>query len=177
MAEGSYRKVLDIRKTHFSEKDKRLRCERYFYPAWISLAQLQIDSGKPEDAIRIPEAPRLDFFLEEPDLSAGELAGVPLWVKSTEGVETRVAVFAQPLGDLPDATPQEVGDVKAVFAGDDPEHRREAFVDAPVVGLVAAAFDFLRLFSVKVNQLHLAPSWAGPAPPRRPIRVAFLREL
>src|SRR5262249_52439234 len=74
-------------------------------------------------------------------------------------------------------TPQEVGDVKAVFAGDDPEHGREAFVDAPVVGLVAAAFDFLRLFSVKVNQLHLAPSWAGPGPPRHAITVAFLREL
>jgi len=39
---------------------------------------------------------------------------------------------------------------------------------------VAAAFDFLRLFPVKVKRLHLAPSWASPSPPRRAITVAFL---
>jgi hypothetical protein len=95
-------------------------------------------------------------------------------MQGAEGSAAPVAEQAQPRGELRHAAAEQVRDLDAGLAGGDPEHGREAFVDAPVVGLVAAAFDFLRLFPVKVNRLHLAPSWASPSPPRRAITVAFL---
>jgi serine/threonine protein kinase len=49
-AERSYRHVLDIREKYFTGKDRMWRTLSYFYPAWISLGQLQIDSGKREEA-------------------------------------------------------------------------------------------------------------------------------
>jgi serine/threonine protein kinase/tetratricopeptide (TPR) repeat protein len=51
-AESTYRQVQDMREKYFGDED-RLRGNRdCFYPGWIALAQLEIDSGKRQDARR-----------------------------------------------------------------------------------------------------------------------------
>jgi tetratricopeptide (TPR) repeat protein len=50
-AEHTYRQVLEIRQRYF-RGDNTYATLRRFYPAWIALGQLQIDSGKPDEGRR-----------------------------------------------------------------------------------------------------------------------------
>jgi hypothetical protein len=50
-AEHSYRKVLDIRQRYFRGNNTSATL-RSFFPAWIALGQVQIDSGKPDQGRR-----------------------------------------------------------------------------------------------------------------------------
>jgi hypothetical protein len=59
---------------------------------------------------------------------------------------------------LPHAAAEQVGDLGTGFAVGDPEHGREALVQALVVGRVAAALDFSPLLWVERSGLHRAPS-------------------
>jgi hypothetical protein len=52
---------------------------------------------------------------------------------------------------------QQVGDLTTDLAVGDPEHGQEALVDALVVGLVAAALEFLPLLPGKQYRLHRSP--------------------
>ena len=85
-------------------------------------------------------------------------------MQGAEGIEAAVAEQAQPLGELPHAAAEQVGDLATGLAVGDPEHGGEALVDAFVVGLVAAALEFLPLLRVELNRLHRAPSRAGLGP-------------
>src|SRR5262249_30290318 len=64
-------------------------------------------------------------------------------------------------------------DLATGLAVGDPEHGGEALVDAPVVGLVAAALEFLALLRVQMNRLHDVPTWADNSPRRRAFAAAF----
>ena len=116
------------------------------------------------DLIGVAEAPRADLLLEALDLSGGEVPRVALVMQGAEGIEAAVAEQAQPLGELPHAAAEQVGDLETGLAVGDPEHGGEALVEALVVRLVAAALEFLSLLRVEVNRLHRPPSWAGLGP-------------
>jgi hypothetical protein len=76
-----------------------------------------------------------------------------------------------------DAAPKQVGDLKAGLARGDPEDGREPLVDAPVVSLVATAFDGFALLRIEVNQLHRMPSRVDPRLLWRATAAAFLSVL
>jgi hypothetical protein len=78
-------------------------------------------------------------------------------MQGAEGVEAAAAEQAQPLGELTHAAAEQVRDLTTGLAAGDPEHGREALVEALVVGLVAAALEFLPLLSVKLYRLHRSP--------------------
>lgn len=61
---------------------------------------------------------------------------------------------------LPHAAVEKASDLETGLAVGDPESGREVLVEALVVGLVAAAVDFLSLLPVELNRLPWAPSWA-----------------
>jgi hypothetical protein len=90
-------------------------------------------------------------------LSGGEVARVAPVVQGAEGVKAEVAEQAQPLGQLPHAAAEQIGDLATGLAVSHPEHGREALVDAGVGGLVAAALEFLPLLRVKLYRLHRSP--------------------
>src|SRR5262245_36589847 len=129
------------------------------------------------DLIGVAEATGADLLLETLNLSGGEVARVAPVVKGAEGIEAAVAEPAQPLGERTHAAAEQIGNLESGLAVGDPEHGGEAFVEALVVRLVAAALEFLALLRVEENRLHLAPSWADPGPPRRATAAAFLQEL
>jgi hypothetical protein len=59
--------------------------------------------------------------------------------QGAEGIEAAVTEQAQPLGELPHAAAEQVGDFETGLAVGDPEHGGEAFVEALVGGQMAAA--------------------------------------
>ena len=59
-------------------------------------------------------------------------------MQGAEGIEAAVAEQAQPLGELPHAAAEQIGDLATGLAVSDPEHGGEALVQALVAGLVAA---------------------------------------
>src|SRR5262249_52026560 len=65
---------------------------------------------------------------------------------------------------LSHATAEQVGDLGTGLAVGDPEHGGEAFIDALVTRLVAAALEVLALLRVEVNWLHRSPSCAALGP-------------
>jgi hypothetical protein len=77
-------------------------------------------------------------------------------MQGAEGIEAAVAEQAQPLGQLSHATAEQVSDLETSLAVGHPEHGGEAFVQALVVRLVAAAFEFSPLLRAEVNRLHRA---------------------
>jgi hypothetical protein len=109
------------------------------------------------DLIGVAEPTRADFLLETLGLTGREVARVAPVVQSAEGIEAAVAEQAQPIGDLPHATAEQVGDLTTGPAVGHPEHGREALADALVGRLVAAALEFLPLLSVKLYRLHRSP--------------------
>src|SRR5262249_46480967 len=106
-------------------------------------------------------APRADLLLEALDLCCGEGARVAPVMQRAEGVEAAVAEHAQPVGELPHATAKQVGDLGTGLAVGHPEHGREALVEALVVRLVTATFEFSPLLRVEMNRLHRAHIRAG----------------
>jgi hypothetical protein len=110
------------------------------------------------DLIGIAEAPGADLLLETLDLSGGEIARVAPVMQGAEGIEAAVAEQTQPLGELPHAAAEQVGDLGAGLAVGNPEHGGEALVQALVTRLVAAALEVLALLQVEVNWLHRSPS-------------------
>ena len=94
-------------------------------------------------------------------------------MQGEEGIEAAVAEQAQPLGDLPHAAAEQVGDLATGLAVGDPEHGGETLVDALVGRLMAAALEFLALLRVQTNRLHDVPTWADAGPPMRAFAAAF----
>jgi hypothetical protein len=90
-----------------------------------------------------------------------------------QAVQPAVAEQSQPLGELAHAPAQEVGYLEPGLAAGHPEHRGEALVEALVVGLAAAALEFLALLWAEMNQLHDVPTWADAGPPKRAFAAAF----
>jgi len=62
-AERTYRQVQDMREKYFGGGDQLRGSRDSFYPAWIALAQLEIDSGQRQDARRSLQ--ELRAFLEK----------------------------------------------------------------------------------------------------------------
>jgi hypothetical protein len=85
-------------------------------------------------------------------------------VQGAEGVVAAVAEQAQPLGELAHTAAEKVRDLATGLAVGDPEHGGEALEDTLVVGLVAAALEFLALLQVEGNWLHRSRAWAGLGP-------------
>src|SRR5205814_8779329 len=85
-------------------------------------------------------------------------------MQGAEGIEAAVAEEAQPLGELAHAAAEQVGDLETGLAIGNPKHGREALVEPPVVGMVAASLEFSPLLRVEMNRLHRAPSRAGRCP-------------
>jgi hypothetical protein len=97
------------------------------------------------DLVGVTEAAFGDLDLEPPDLVRGELAGVALVEEGAERVEPLVAEDAEPFAQLGEADAQQLGDLLTGLARGDGQDGGEALVDAPVEGLLAAAFDLLAL--------------------------------
>src|SRR5262249_39019372 len=114
--------------------------------------------------VGVAEAPRADLLLEALDLAGGEVSRVAPVMQGAEGIKAAVAGQAQLLDDLPHAPAEQVSDFVTGHAVDGSEHRGEALVDGPVVGLVAAALEFLALLRGQMNRLHDVPTWAGAGP-------------
>jgi hypothetical protein len=110
------------------------------------------------DLIGAAKVPRADLLLEALDVCGGEVARVATVVQSAEGIEAAVAEQAQPLGDLPHAAAEQVGDLATGPAVGHLEHGGEALVVPLVMRLVAAALEFSPLLRVEMNRLHRAPS-------------------
>src|SRR5262249_20581286 len=109
------------------------------------------------DLIGAAEAPRADLLLEALDLCGGQVSRVASVMQRAEGIEPAVAEQAQPLGELPHAAAEQVGDLETGLAIGDPKHGAEALIEALVVSLVTAPLEFLALLPVEVNRLHGAP--------------------
>ena len=89
------------------------------------------------------EAAGGDLGLESLDLGRLEIAGVPLMVQETQGLEALGAIETEPLADLPLGHTEELGDLVLLPALGDPEDSGETLSDAFVVGHATAAFDLL----------------------------------
>src|SRR5262245_34661876 len=104
--------------------------------------------------IGVAEAAGADLLLELVDLRGAELAGVALVVQSTQGVEPLVAIDAEPFAQLAVANAQQVSDVFTAFALGNAQDGREALVDTPIRGLLAASFDVAALPRSQENRFH-----------------------
>ena len=91
--------------------------------------------------IGVAEAAGADLLFELVHLRGGELARVALVVERAQGVEPLVAIDAEPFAQLGEADAQQVSDFFPAGALGHGQDGREALVDTPVKGVLAAAFD------------------------------------
>jgi hypothetical protein len=74
--------------------------------------------------------------------------------KGAEGCQSVVAKDMEPLAELGEINPQEVSDVFWGMASCNSQDGGETLVDTPIKCFLAAAFDFLALFSRQDNGVH-----------------------
>src|SRR4051795_3710397 len=109
-----------------------------------------------------------DLLLELFDLGRSEATGITLVVQRAEFHQPLVAEDAEPLPDLACGDPHQFGDLLSGSSGIAPEHRREALVDPPVLGVSPSLLDVVPLRISQLDGLHRSPPYrpCGSGPRR-----------
>src|SRR4051794_17802054 len=125
-----------------------------------------VDPGA--DLLGVVEDPLDDLLLELFDLSRSEATGITLVVQRAEFHQPLVAEDSEPLPDLPCGAPPQFGDLLSGSSGIAPEHRREALVDPPVLGVSPSLLDVVPLRISQLDGLHRSPPYrpCGSGPRR-----------
>src|SRR5947209_1147937 len=108
----------------------------------------------PANLIGVAEAAGADLLFELIHLVGAELARVALVVERAKSVESLVAIDAQPFAQLGEAHAQQMSGFFPAFALRNHQDGREALVDTPVMGALAASFDLPPLLGSQDNRFH-----------------------